>query len=108
MNKQLKAKWTEALRSGRYQQTRGLLCRNGAYCCLGVLREVAGFGWMQADEDGDREAVDALGIRDFGGLTQLELAETKLRIDQMQKLATMNDGEGKTFAQIADYIDAHL
>ena len=31
------AKWVEALRSDRYEQGRGFLCKNDKYCCLGVL-----------------------------------------------------------------------
>lgn len=31
----------EALRSGDYQQARGALYKNGGYCCLGVLCDVA-------------------------------------------------------------------
>ena len=34
--------WVEALRSGKYKQTRNKLrSRNGAYCCLGVVCELA-------------------------------------------------------------------
>jgi hypothetical protein len=34
--------WVEALRSGKFKQTRGKLrSRNAAYCCLGVACEVA-------------------------------------------------------------------
>lgn len=46
MKKEIKRIWVEALRSGKYKQTRGRLCRNpqastiakaGGFCCLGVL-----------------------------------------------------------------------
>ncbi len=42
MNKYVKKKWLEALRSGEYKQTRGKLRRNrgknkASFCCLGVL-----------------------------------------------------------------------
>lgn len=40
MNPELKAKWVEALRSGEYTQGRGWLCREGKYCCLGVLADL--------------------------------------------------------------------
>lgn len=32
--------WLEALESGRYHQTTGVLRRDNAYCCLGVANEV--------------------------------------------------------------------
>ncbi len=38
---EVKAKWLEALRSGRYTQCNGRLHKNGVgHCCLGVLCEV--------------------------------------------------------------------
>lgn len=37
----VKALWLEALRSGVYEQTNMYLSRNGKYCCLGVLCELA-------------------------------------------------------------------
>jgi hypothetical protein len=46
MNPEIKAQWVAALRSGKYQQTRGALKRNApeegdgapaGFCCLGVL-----------------------------------------------------------------------
>lgn len=37
----VKAKWVEALRSGKYKQGRYNLHYKDAYCCLGVLCEVA-------------------------------------------------------------------
>lgn len=41
MNEELKKRWVEALRSGRYPQGKGLLRDvNGNYCCLGVLEEI--------------------------------------------------------------------
>lgn len=46
MNKEIKDRWTAALRSGDYTQGTGSLClvRDGkasTYCCLGVLCELA-------------------------------------------------------------------
>ena len=35
-----KAKWLESLRSGEYEQIDGTLCRDGKYCCLGVLEVI--------------------------------------------------------------------
>lgn len=42
MDKKLKAKWVEALVSGKYQQIQGRLHDGvGGYCCLGVLHLIA-------------------------------------------------------------------
>lgn len=41
MNKQIKARWVKALRSGKYKQARGVLKnKEGAMCCLGVLTDL--------------------------------------------------------------------
>lgn len=43
MRKEIKEKWLEALRSGKYEKTKGNLCEvdtftdKKSYCCLGVL-----------------------------------------------------------------------
>ena len=47
MNKEIADKWVEALRSGKYKQTSGFLCRvfpdgKESYCCLGVLCDILG------------------------------------------------------------------
>jgi fatty acid-binding protein DegV len=75
MDKDIKAKWLEALRSGRYRQGEGALRVDDKFCCLGVLPESLN---------------STLGI----GEQDLELAE-------------MNDS-GKSFAEIADYIEQNL
>ena len=40
MRKDLKKKWIEALRSGRFKQGKNALKTNDKHCCLGVLCEV--------------------------------------------------------------------
>ena len=40
MTPELKTKWIEALRSGKYEQGKHYLKVNGKFCCLGVLCEV--------------------------------------------------------------------
>jgi hypothetical protein len=42
LNTAVKAKWLKALRSGKYNQTKGQLKDETGYCCLGVLCEVKG------------------------------------------------------------------
>jgi hypothetical protein len=46
----------DALRSGRFEQGRGALLRNGKYCCLGVacvVAQEAGLKLRMHEEDGD-------------------------------------------------------
>lgn len=58
MNPEIKARWTDALRSGEYPQTANCLRDNKGYCCLGVLTDLAikdGVieGWEQASPGGE-------------------------------------------------------
>jgi hypothetical protein len=41
MNQEIKAQWTKALRSRKYKQGREALQKDGKFCCLGVLCELA-------------------------------------------------------------------
>lgn len=41
MKPEIKKRWIEALRSGKYNQGRGYLCKDDSFCCLGVLCELA-------------------------------------------------------------------
>lgn len=41
MNQQIAEKWVAELRSGKYKQTKHVLKKNGGFCCLGVLCEIA-------------------------------------------------------------------
>jgi hypothetical protein len=111
MNKQLKVKWLKALRSGEYRRAEGTLATMDGkkFCCLGVLADIQGCTWKpDTTEHGlvplaknGRALVkgsdDFLPVRRAGGLTS----------EQQGILADMND-DGKTFKQIAKYIEANL
>ena len=53
MDPELKKKWIEALRSGKYKQGKNRLHRaeDNSYCCLGVLCEVAGFEKRESTDE---------------------------------------------------------
>jgi hypothetical protein len=116
MNPDVKAVWIEALRSGNYQQGRGVLTNigsNGAasHCCLGVLCQL----YNQTFDDLVVDVVDGhiyynnVGaylpnvVADWSGLTDFN--------DQVA-LADRNDGsdhhQKHTFAEIADYVEENL
>ena len=40
MNPEIKAKWVQALKSGKYNQADGFLRVDDNYCCLGVLCDI--------------------------------------------------------------------
>lgn len=114
--------WTDALRSGKYKQTTGVLQRNerstrgAGFCCLGVLCDV-----LKDHENVKGEWVENQTRYEFrydrnqqstsAGLPRpvLELTGIKQslgRIDNKNFLAYLND-DGKTFDEIADIIDAN-
>jgi hypothetical protein len=122
MNPEIKAKWVAALRSGEYAQTAGTLNRQTAngdspagYCCLGVLCDVGVSDGVIEKQDGPPEYrhasyrliggetywVDTMpssGISGWAGLDHSAESD----------LAEMNDGGGKSFSEIADFIEEKL
>ena len=85
-------RWAEALRSGRFAQTTGCLRNERGYCCLGVgyfelLGREPGQGWNPVQREPFLRAVS-------------------ITLDDVSRFATANDNEGKTFAEIADMVDA--
>jgi len=57
MPKELKQRWVDALRSGKYKQAQGALKKDGGYCCLGVLQMVVD-GEVEMDLREDRYGED--------------------------------------------------
>lgn len=91
-------RWVAALRSGDYKQgTHYLIQKNEIgeleYCCLGVLGEVA------------EDSLDDL--RDEGEILKVPWFEHHIGLSQTT-LTGMNDTDGKTFTEIADYIEKEL
>jgi hypothetical protein len=118
MKAELKQKWVEALRSGKYKQGRSVLKNTeGRMCCLGVLLDI------ETPDGWDARATQIPGevghyhhqngnysgdflhrnTRERHGLTsELEDGESIAH-----RLAGMNDN-GKSFAEIADWIETHI
>lgn len=91
-----KADWIDALRSGEYRQHQGALSNANiaqeldkatAFCCIGVLAKIAGMK-KQTPET-----------------SAYDLAST-LTHGHQGRLVVMNDKEHKSFAEIADYLEA--
>jgi hypothetical protein len=110
MNPEVKAKWIEALRSGKYEQAVGALRQGDGYCCLGVLCDISGLGEWRTGEDGDTYYAVAdqspitypsQAILEWSGLNNGNPLTPRGHI------ANLNDG-GVAFADIADVIEAHL
>lgn len=98
MNKKLKQKWVKTLRSGKYKQGKGeLRSPDGSrYCCLGVLHLCKG-GQLRPGQGTTSSKVKNgfISTKILPVLTQRALAE-------------MNDIGGKSFSDIADYIEVNL
>lgn len=105
MKAEIKQQWLEALRSGRYKQGQNRLrSKEDEFCCLGVLCDVVDpKAW-------ERKGSDDAGYFSHGfqsyfpshignqiGLPDRETSEPM----------SMNDN-GKSFAEIADWIEANI
>jgi hypothetical protein len=109
MNQEIKANWVAALRSGDYKQGAGKLrAVSNNFCCLGVLCDLAvkeGVGeWELYMLDGS--------VYKFGrytGSPSDKLHEwANLPMSSVGILTKMNDQQGKSFNEIADYIEENL
>lgn len=109
--------WTAALRSGKYKQGKNFLRQGDYFCCLGVLCDlIDSKEWrvLGADEYADAE-YDVIGeaqpVHVFGSRGNTQMVPEPLASligldsDSQDVLAQLNDS-GKSFAEIADVIDA--
>ena len=114
MNKEVKSKWIEALRSQEYNQSFDRLRDKNGYCCLGVLCDI------HAKETGN-EWVDMVkpipcGKYYLGHVSNLpkevikwaglEKQNPMLTVDM--SASSCNDSHEYTFNQIADLIQENL
>jgi hypothetical protein len=112
LDPELKAKWLDALRSGKYKQGQAVLrTSEECFCCLGVLGDIAAPTLWATTITSENEAHISCyafaSLHDNEMLREEWLADHGLTIDQAVNLASMNDC-GKSFAEIADFIEANL
>lgn len=107
MEKQRLNEWIAALRSGDWEQGSGTLqCGDGSFCCLGVLCDL-----IDADawEKGNDGYVSWNGA--CGDLTQVSFScvpdDYFLAEDLQNTLIGMNDQQGASFDDIANYLEAN-
>lgn len=112
MNLEIKAKWLEGLRSGKYQQGERYLRHrktvNGTcsdyWCCLGVLCDI-----LAPEKWGNTSGRDVIVSHEgHQGYPAKHLAERAgLQPDVFSQLARLND-HGTPFAEIAAMIERDL
>lgn len=112
MNKKNIMKWINALRSGKYKQTKGALQDSAGYCCLGVACDL----FIPKDKLELRAGVDdQLHPRVyerimFGGLPSIQPYAPDWLKDLGEKefdgfyLSDLNDSGSLTFNEIADIL----
>lgn len=127
MKTEIKNLWLEALRSGDFEQTKGVLCTtDGKMCCLGVLTEMAvKAGIVQRGnvnntynyvQDTEVDSYTYGPYEDYGILpsevmewADLDSPNPAVNINGSYfGLAELNDAEDFTFPMIADVIEEHL
>lgn len=105
MDSKIKEAWLKALRSGEYQQGRHRL-RNedDCFCALGVLCDILDpSGWLKSDggailfQDYSTMSL-SLKMKDYIGLNGI----------QTDHIMSLNDIDGKSFEDIADYVEEQL
>lgn len=106
MDANLKAKWIEALRGGKYKQGKEQLRQSDdSFCCLGVLCDIIDPVQWREVSSGYRFRGREFAALSFPPPDVSERVGLPRHIQDA--VAAMND-EGSSFAEIADYIEAHV
>lgn len=115
MKTAIKERWCAALESGAYSQGIGYLCRNGSYCCLGVLCDLAvkdgvlssqaraGLPVCFGEVDGDGSVSTLPNVVQAWA----ELGSCDPQLGEY-RASTWNDIKRRTFPEIAALIRKHL
>lgn len=118
MDPEDKARWISALQGNKFQQGRGVLRRKLStgeiyHCCLGVYAEVCEVPYSRISGT-TKDSIYSfmfLGREDSADFTALpdEWAEPRgISSHDQGVLMRMNDQEGCTFAEIADWVADNL
>lgn len=112
MDTEVKKAWVKALRSGDYKQGQNKLALRKPHgktkhCCLGVLCEITP-GVKRRQQFDPYFGIYEIAFDGEYGYLPPELRERiGLPGDEQEHLTVLNDS-GKTFAEIADYIEEKL
>lgn len=114
MNRKLLIEWINALKSGRYKQGKGRLKANNCYCALGVLVDIhPDFDYDQLERVIDKEGrIVGIAQPPFTVKAELDLIKplndgikgNKNKYFVHEWIVFLNDRQGKTLAEIADFL----
>lgn len=93
MTKSEARKWIRALRSGKFKQGQGALCKDGKHCCLGVLCEI--------NKEINKEAIFA-NIH-YNGSCFILPFDLALKYSLEESGVFLKDGTYVDFAKLNDY-----
>ena len=108
MNSEIKTLWIAALNSGDYKQGFGFLHEGECFCAMGVLADLylkeKGLEWKPHPDSETLYAFDLeLGLC-CSCISQDIMDWAGMNWQEENKITRMNDGEKRTFADIADYL----
>lgn len=115
MKARIKKLWIKALRSGKYEQGKGALRVNDAFCCLGVLCDLHAHAfkkrWKKDSADGDYsydgdDSVLPKSVQQWAGIDDADPVLLG-RGANKQRAAELNDS-GRPFDYIAERIEKLL
>jgi hypothetical protein len=116
LHPEIKTQWVAALRSGKYKQGHNVLrSATNQFCCLGVLCDILPdelVKWNREKDycyEAEMPSNGKLGGRSATSLP--DALEDDLGLNDrtiINRLMNMNDTQGKTFDEIADYIETAL
>jgi len=109
MDAELKEKWIEALRSGKYEQGRGFLRRKDKYCCLGVLCDLIDpEGWTHQAPADPGDEIERCWYDVSVALPLHTSRNIQLSEERQALLVCKNDDKEYSFDEIATYIESTL
>ena len=103
MDIELKAKWLKALASDKFKKGKGVLNRDGMFCCLGVLCEVLELP-KHKDLDGYGVSYEYRGLRMGGTLSSQMLTDVGITFAIQSELIFINDST-EDFKQVINAIE---
>jgi len=119
MNQEIKERWVRALRSGEYKQGNEYLHSGDAYCCLGVLCELAVDAGVTKPVTNHGLTVSYYGVDENESAVHLPPEVMKwaglsyntgdaVTINKYRRVLAGHNDAGISFEEIADAIEAQL